>query len=348
MIEWAKTGREILARQTDITPEERALMQSKIADVESTGTLFRRVLVAEAQATKAKLLIVSPTTETSSPEAATDFTQPSETKLSLAEIIPTIYVVTRPIERLKVPSSNQLAESARAEIKSYFGKDLEVPTPPQDLFETLEEFTARGITRFDEVYYQPGLQLKKNDRFWKPRGRVKPEASFWRQIEDGNYPEDVTRLPEGWFIGDKRGKPMYDNGQQRYGTDDYMEALMVALRGASDGIEKYEYVPDYSRAGASPIEIEGKILPAFKEASGAKGNVRGRKYLEFNVRGNIAHPEWGQTNTWEWFADPVFQGGDRLFGGASDSGGLACVGDDSVGRRHRGVSPVVEFLSKPR
>ncbi|MEK7616640.1 MAG: hypothetical protein AAB414_01150, partial [Patescibacteria group bacterium] len=154
--------------------------------------------------------VTSPVSEQPAQEVIGEALQPTqETRLSVAELIPTIYVVTRPIEGLTVPSADQLVESARAEIKSDFDRDWEVPTPPQDLFETLEEFAARGITGFDKVYYQPGLQLKENDKFWEVRGRVKPEARFWKQIRDGNYPEEVTRLPEGWFIGDKRGKPMY-------------------------------------------------------------------------------------------------------------------------------------------
>jgi hypothetical protein len=50
------------------------------------------------------------------------------------------------------------------------------------------------------------------------------------------------------------------------------------------------------------------------------------KYLEFNLLGNLHHPEWGETNTWEWFEDEI-KGGDRLDGGNSSYGGLAGVGD---------------------
>lgn len=278
----------------------------------------------------------------------TSQTTPTETRPSVAEAIAGIYIV-RSVKRLVLPSSDQLVKAARIAIKANFDKDWEVPEPAQDLFETLKSFAVRGITNFNEVYYQPGLHLKEDDKFWKVRGRVKPGSYFWQQIRDGNYPEDVTVLPEGWFIGDRRGKPMYANGQQRYGNEDYMEAIMAALRGASDGIEKYSRVPDSSRAGASPREIEGVILPAFAKASGAKGIVRNRKYIEFNVRGNMVHPEWGKTNTLEWFADPVFRGAGRIFGGGSDGGGLADVCGSSVDDRYGGVgfSPVVEFLSKP-
>jgi hypothetical protein len=142
---------------------------------------------------------------------------------------------------------------------------------------------------------------------------------------------------------------MYNNGKQRYGKDDYLEPLMEYLR-ASDRIRICPWTPHYSRAGVSPKEIEEVILPEFAKMSGAKGNVRNRRFMEFNVRGNIRHPEYGQTDTWEWFGDPVFGGAYRLRGGGSNIGGLGGVGNDAVDhyRGRTSFSPVVEFPSKPR
>lgn len=248
------------------------------------------------------------------------------------------------------PSSDQLVVSAKKELRVKFGRDFEVPEPPQDLFETLQGFAERGISGFDEVYFQPGLQFTENDKFWKGKGRVKPWRYFWKQIKNGNFPSEAAMLEEGWFIGDRRGKPMYENGEQEYGEDDYLEPLMAYLRG-SNGIRRLGMVPACSRFGAFPTEIEKVILPEFSLRSGAKGTVRNRRYMEFNFRGNIAHPEYGQTDTWEWFGDPVSQGdGRRLAGGNSIFGGLACVHDNSVGNRHDrvGFSLVVAFPSKPR
>lgn len=259
------------------------------------------------------------------------------------------FYTKRSTEGLVLPSADQLMASATLELKRAFRRDLEVPQPPAELFETLQNFAERGITKFDETYYLPGLRLTQDDQLWKGRGKVKPGNYFWQHIENGNFPSDVTVLEEGWYIGDKRGKPMYQNGQQRYGEDDYMEPLMAHLR-TSNRIQKYSRVPNYSRFGASPEEIEGVILPTFAEMSEARGIVRNRRYIEFNVRGNMVHPEWGQTNIWEWFGDPVFAGAYRLFGGDSDGGGLADVHDSSVGDRNdvTGFSPVVYFPSKPR
>lgn len=260
--------------------------------------------------------------------------------------VPNFYIL-RQVEGLVIPSADQLVVTARKELKEKMFRDVEVPEPSADLFETLRGFAERGITKFDEIHYFPQMQLKEDDKLWKERGRVKPGSNFWQQIKEGNFPQHVTELDEGWYIFDRRAKPMYANGQQRYSGDDYMEPLMAHLR-ATNRIERYSPVPDTSRAGASPREIEGVILPAFAEMSGAKGIVGNRRYIEFNVLGNIAHPELGQTNTWEWFGDPAFRGDSRLIGGFSDGGGLADVDDDHVGFRFdfTAFSPVVRFPSK--
>lgn len=256
------------------------------------------------------------------------------------------FYIKRAIEGLAFPSSDQLIKTAKIELKAAFRNNIDVPQPPAELFETLQGFAERGITRFDEVYYLPGLWLKKKGALWR-RGGIRPWSFFWERIDDGNFPAEAARLEEGWYIGDRRGKPMYANGQQRYGEDDYMDPLMAYLRD-SNRIQRYSGVPDYSRFGASAQEIEVVILPAFEQMSGAKGTVRNRRFIEFNVRGNINHREWGQTNTREWFGDRVL-GTSRLFGGDSSGGGLANVDFFSVGVRNdfTGFSPVVVFSSKP-
>ncbi len=283
-------------------------------------------------------------------EELTKYGEGLGTEIVVPRITPDLYI-KRPVGNFRRPSVDKLANSARKELKYDFGIDMEVPEPPSELIDTLENFAERGITGFDEVYYQPEKEFKKNDKFWKVKGRRRPEDYFWNKIKNGKYPSAVARLEEGWFIGDRRGKPIYDKGKQRYGEDDYMEPLMSYLRslGTQAGIEKSD-VPDsdYFRFGASPAEIEGKILPTFAKMSGAKGVVRCRKYMEFNVRGNIAHPRWGQTNTGEWFDDTVSLGAQRLFGGFSGYAGLADIGSLSVFNRGRriGFSPVVFFSTK--
>ena len=72
-------------------------------------------------------------------------------------------------------------------------------------------------------------------------------------------------------------------------------------------------------------EVECHAGGAAAEILGVdKERIRVPKEIEFNIVGNLHHPEWGETNTSEWLYD-TFEGGHRLLGGYSDGGGLADV-----------------------
>ncbi|MBI4089169.1 MAG: hypothetical protein HY424_00500 [Candidatus Levybacteria bacterium] len=239
-----------------------------------------------------------------------------------------------------LPSVEQLTRIESEALKRFFGKDIVVPKPPQELFQTLETMSKLGF----EPHFLPQVSLTEADKI--PGWKVKPQSWFWQNIKDGKPSADAAVLQEGWYLVDGRGKPNYDNGQQRY-EDDYLESIMANLR-KTGKIQKYSSVPDSSRFGASPNEIEQVILPEVARKTGAKGNLTNKRYIEFNVWGNMFHPEWGQTDTLEWFADE-FGGGRRLFGGDSGGGGLGYVYDSWSDNRGDSVAfgPVVRFPSKP-
>ena len=242
-----------------------------------------------------------------------------------------------------LPSSEQLIKTESETLKRFFGKDIAVPEPPQELFQTLEQMSKLGIAGF-EPHFLPQVSLTEKDKI--PGWKVRPESWFWKQIKDGKIPADAATLQEGWYLVDGRGKPNYDNGQQRY-ENDYLEPIMADLR-KTGKIQRYSSVPDISRFGASPDEMEQVILSEVARITGAKGETTNKRYIEFNIWGNIFHPEWGQTNTLEWFADR-FGDDYRLYGGVSDFGGLALVHGFWSVHRHDSIAfgPVVRFPSKP-
>ncbi len=251
-------------------------------------------------------------------------------------------VVSLAIEPL--PSSEHLMTAEKQAVSAFFGKDIAVSEPPAELFQTLEQMSKIGITGF-EPHFLPQVSLTEKSKI--PGWKVKPESWFWQKIKEGKISKDAATLQEGWYLVDKRKKPNYDNGQQRY-DNDYAEPIMADLR-KTGKIQKYSSVPDISRFGASPEEIEQVILPEAVRITGTKGDLTAKRYIEFNVWGNMFHPEWGQTNTLEWFADR-FGDSSRLYGGYSVAGGLTSVHDVWSGHRHGDVafSPVVRFPSKPR
>lgn len=234
-----------------------------------------------------------------------------------------------------------ILEIEKQTLGAFFGHDILVVEPPAELFQTQEALLEHGITGF-EPHFLPQVSLTEKSEF--PGWKVRPDPWFWKQIRDGRIPADAATLREGWYLVDGRTKPDYDNGQQRY-SNDYMEPIMQGLR-KTGKIQKHSYVPDISRFGASPEEIENIILPEFTRIINTRGEMANKRYIELNVLGNMFHPEWGRTNTLEWFADKL-KGNKWLGGGRSDLGGLANVDDSWSDFRdaHPAFSPVIRFPS---
>ena len=72
-------------------------------------------------------------------------------------------------------------------------------------------------------------------------------------------------LQQGVYLIDGRAKPDYQDGEQRYENDGFMEDMIKGLRRQSV-IQRHRYVPEDSRFGVSPQEIEQVILPEFARA----------------------------------------------------------------------------------
>lgn len=227
-------------------------------------------------------------------------------------IVPTTLPETSEAQRLVTAESQAL--------QRFFGKDMQVPQPPTKLFETRDVLERNRLTRF-EAHYLPEEELAAKDKL--PGWHVKPEKWFWDQVKNGNVARDAAILRAGWYLVDGRGKPNYDNGQQRYDDDAWLQATIHDLRG-SGRVKSLSYVASDSRFGVSADEVEGVILPEVAKLLPAGVSIRMPREIEFNVFGNIHYPKWGNTNTWEWMNDRFGHGG-RLIGGDSDGGGLASV-----------------------
>ena len=251
-------------------------------------------------------------------------------------------VVERSYAYDALPSTEQLARSEEKALSVFFGKEIGVPNPPAELFQTLENLIELGISKI-EPHYLAQIALRENDRF--PGWKVKPEPWFWEQITNSNIAEDSATLKEGWYLVDGRAKPDYQDGRQMY-KDDYLVPIMQELR-TTGKIQKDTYLPDNSRFVASPEEIEGIILPEFAKFIKTKGQVINMREIEFNIWGNMFHPEWGRTSTTELFADK-FEDVGRLNGGSSIVGGLAHVYHEPSHERGGGYGfrPLIVFSSK--
>lgn len=238
---------------------------------------------------------------------------------------PQIYI-PKPKERFVRPSEEKLVKTAKKELASFFGKDFHVPKPPDELFRTLERFESLGIRGF-EPHYLPNYQLREEEEL--PGWKVKPSKTFWEHLKAGLIEKGADTLKNGWYLVDGRGKPdgrVDDlwNVQHLY-NDDYLAPLIESLRDSGRIYvhrRSLPWTPRNSRFDTSPSEIERIILPEFATQTQLEGNVSNMAYMQFNIWGNMTHPEWGRTNTSQWFRDKVRANG-RLIGGNSNGGGLA-------------------------
>ncbi len=194
-----------------------------------------------------------------------------------------------------------------------------MPQPPELLIQTLEQLKERDVNDF-EPHYLPMITLHNEDNF--PGWQLKPQDWFWQQIENGKVNSNAATLRPGWYLVDGRGRPQYRDGKQLY-KGDPLGNLMKGLRETGE-VRTYKYVPQNSRFGPPYDNIALVILPAFIKKYEIKPPVRILRAIEFNVLGNMAHSDWGQNNTYEWFSDR-FAFSHRLLGGCSEDGGLTNV-----------------------
>lgn len=243
----------------------------------------------------------------------------------------------------------KLARLQAEAISGFFG--MVVPKPGDWLFEVVEKnrterlFDVRALAPF----YLPGRQLVEGVSF---PGLEYPLAPWlYDQIRAGNVVADADSLPEGWLLLDVIKRPDYKSGKQMYpDTPRFME-MLADLRdlGQVAVPDSYRHVPKNSRFAVSPDEIDGKNAAVANAVAAVLGikteQVATPLYVVFNYVGNLAHPEFGQVNTAEWFKNN-FRRGDRLFGGRSGVGSLESVSDwlsggcsDSIGFRLQVSSP---------
>ena len=191
---------------------------------------------------------------------------------------------------------------------------------PQEVSNILQRAERSGIDIF-EVYHLSGVTLTQDTRIegWDE----KPDDWYWGQIRNRKISRGAAKLSDVWVLVDKTQKPDYKDGNQLHEKDPF-GPLLEQLR-KEKKIQSMKGVPKTSRFGISHDELAQIVLPEIAKLLEIESSaVRLPNEIEFNVIGNFKHPEWGKTNTWEWFDDKFVDGG-RLIGGGSGLGGLAHV-----------------------
>ena len=240
---------------------------------------------------------------------------------------------------LTLPSPEQLVIDQTQVLESFFGHEA-LPKPPESLLEFIERTKELGFSF--ELYFEPKVTFTDDSNY--PGLVVKPHPWLFEQIGKGNVEPDSASLSGQWAAMEGLQKPEYDDGKQLYENDPLAPVLeQLRIDGKIPVPDWCRHIPTISRFGISPEEIDKYVVPAFSELSGADKQITAGElvaglspWAAWFYRGNTIHPEWGQTNTWEWFANN-FGTAHRLIGGRRDDGGLAGVHYRWRDRRRDGI-----------
>jgi len=237
---------------------------------------------------------------------------------------------------LTLPKPEALVAQQTHVLERFFGNEV-VPKPSQELMAFVERTAELGFTF--EPYFEPRVVFTKDSNY--PGLVVKPNPWLFEQIQKGNISPDVASLSGQWAAMEGFQKPEYDGGKQLYENDPLAPKLESLRKNGKIAVPDWcRHIPSISRFGTSPDEIDSLIVPAFSEFAQIEDQIKAGEikvgtpsWASWFYRGNTEHPEWGQTNTWEWFSNN-FGAVRRLIGGRRDRGGLADVDDDWHGHRH--------------
>lgn len=252
------------------------------------------------------------------------------------------------LEEEKAPWKDEVYARERELIQGFFGIELPISHIPTEITEArLEAWKEQGMG----LHFLPDVTLDRSQKF--PGWKTRPYEWFYERAEVGDVldfdeegalvpTEDPTNLGGKWILVDERPKPA-DNGEVY--PDDFLEDTIRRMR--EQGIlDQNKDLNQGTRFFTSWTEWNNLIRPAAAELLGVKPNqVRLPRVMEYSYLGNLLHPEWGKTDTWEWLQEACGGGKYRMRGGHSFAGGLSIVywrGPSGHGT-DRGFRPTVDF-----
>lgn len=253
----------------------------------------------------------------------------------------------------------RLVESQRKAISDFFGLPIppEIPVPPDQLFDVAERIRQEKLF-IVAPFYLPKCRLVEAANF--PGMKWPLNRLIYQAVRLGKMNQDAEGLPGEWILIDVTKRPNYDDGRQMYPDTHRFKDILAALREqgriqeSPDYIDYVPYhdVPKDSRFAVSADEVDGRKGFVAKEVAAILGlnakQIITPAYSVFNYIGNLAHPEFGQATTWEWFSNRGY--GLRLHGGSSYLNGLSdLVGSSAFSHRDViGFRLQIRFPSKKR
>ncbi|MEK7535870.1 MAG: hypothetical protein AAB590_02570 [Patescibacteria group bacterium] len=236
-----------------------------------------------------------------------------------------------------------LVEREQTILRAFFGKDVDVPPVPASI--SLEQYEKWKELNYD-LHYIPEEEMTEDKNY--PGWKKKPDRglnlfSVFKDKKNKMAP-DTLKLKHGWVLVDRREKPSYANGvRAEYPGDDPLVHAIEELRAeghiGGDNLQGSRF--RIAQEELQKSEVKQKLAEIFEVNP---DQIRLPRAIEQNFLANAHYPDWGDTNTYEWFED-LFQGSGHLIGGHSGSGGLSYVSWGSAGSRSGslGFRPLIVF-----
>jgi hypothetical protein len=203
---------------------------------------------------------------------------------------------------------NDMVQQAKllrvSERSALLGFNLESIRPPGMVFTPKSEYPGKGVAPQTSEFYRHRFASEAlTSRF---KTDIIKEVQYWELIREGRLPQNAATLSGNWVLIEGIQRPNYERGEQMY-LDDPLAPYLAEWR-KQGRIQTPDWckVPLGSRFGVSVDEIKNVVIPHVANQVGvSESQVSLLRAIEFNVIGNIAHPEWGETSTWEWLADTI-------------------------------------------
>ncbi len=248
------------------------------------------------------------------------------------------------IQSINYLRPEQYAAGEQVILSKFFGKEIIVSPPPQELTDAMLKAREIGWTQA-EAHFLPNIKFEKNSNF--PGWIIKPSDWFWERIKEKELEEETTSLNGVWVIVDGSQKPEYQTGSKMYENDPFLN-LLKGLRESGKIKTEVPWLKDISwnsRFAISYDEIQDSVNPTIANLLGVESKqVRLPRAIESNFLSNLYHPEFGETYSWEWCQDK-FADGLPLLWGRSNNGGLGTFDGTATIRhgKHIGFRPKIVF-----
>lgn len=166
---------------------------------------------------------------------------------------------------------------------------------------------------------------------------TKPRSWVWEQYKAGNFKTmingELVKLTEVKLCGrpvlfDRRCKPNYDDGRQRWDNDRLLEYIIGKLQQEGQ-LPIFDWCERGSRFGLNKLDWLKVASQLDKELQLPLGTFRLERWEEWSLlsqyKRGLPRFQDSQTNTWVWFDQYFKDESNSLDGGGSGHGGFASV-----------------------